>query len=89
MATGDVPDRKGHREDSQPEGKRNAKQPDANLGKCGSEHSTSATAENKPKRPQELRTYCFICFSLFRWTGILNLRRLTPTMTRAGAMRQS
>jgi hypothetical protein len=53
MATGDVADSIGHRENRQAERKGNAEEANAQLRKSGREDCCPTTAEGKPERTEE------------------------------------
>jgi hypothetical protein len=54
MATGDVADGERHREDRETEGERDTDEPDAEFREACGEHGASATAEDEPKRTDQL-----------------------------------
>lgn len=56
MPAGNSADRICHGQNSETECEGDPEQADANLRKCGGKHRTTATAENKPTRPEKFCT---------------------------------
>ena len=54
MASGDVADSVGHRQQRESEGERHSGEADSEMGEAGRQDGATASAQHQPKRPDEL-----------------------------------